>query len=149
MCLVTTKIQTRQARATTQHVVVKFTGIDHVTVIITDPDRAVRFYRDVLGLVEVSSPSTFDGAGLSVRWFLAGTQYIHLLIQSEADKPGRRHFALGVESAIRARKQLTDQGVAIRETTPIPGAERFFVSDPDGNRIELIEWKSRDEIRPL
>ena len=127
----------------------KFTGIDHVTVIITDPKRAVRFYRDVLGLCEVSSPSTFDGAGLNVRWFLAGKQYVHLLIQGEADKPGRRHFALAVENVSAAREELTRQGIPLRETTPIPGAERFFVNDPDGNRIELIEWKNRAEIRPL
>jgi hypothetical protein len=31
--------------------------------------------------------------------------------------------------------------VAIEETVKIPGAERFFVFDPDGNRIELIEWQ--------
>jgi catechol 2,3-dioxygenase-like lactoylglutathione lyase family enzyme len=128
---------------------VKFTNIDHVTVIITDPERAVAFYRDTLGLPEVSSPSTFDGAGLNVRWFKAGPQYVHLFIAAEADVPGRRHFALGVENAAAARQYLTDRDVVIRETTPIPGAERFFIADPDGNRIEIIEWKDRSEIREV
>ena len=31
--------------------------------------------------------------------------------------------------------------VATEETTPIPGADRFFVYDPDGNRVEFIEWQ--------
>ncbi len=127
----------------------RFTGIDHVTVIITDPERAVAFYRDVLGLPEVSSPSTFEGAGLKVRWFKAGQQYVHLFIAPQPDVPGRRHFALRVESAAEARTELMKRGVAIRETTPIPGAERFFVNDPDGNRIEIIEWKDTSEINPL
>lgn len=126
-----------------------FTNFDHVTVIITDPERAIAFYRDVLGLAQVSGPSTFDSAGLNVRWFKVGSQFLHLLIQPEADKPGRRHFALAVEDAAAARKHLTSLGVPIRETTPIPGAERFFVNDPDGNRIELIQWKDRSEIKPL
>ncbi len=133
----------------TQSCPVKFTHIDHVTVIITDPERAVSFYRDVLGLQEVSSPSTFEGAGLNVRWFQVGGQYVHLLISPQPDIPGRRHFALRVENAQDARKHLTDRGIPIRETTPIPGAERFFVSDPDGNRVEIIQWKDTSEIRPL
>ena len=28
----------------------------------------------------------------------------------------------------------------LEETTPIPGADRFFIADPDGNRIEIIQW---------
>ena len=117
--------------------------------IITDPERAVLFYREVLGLCEVSSPSTFEGAGLNVRWFKAGEQFVHLLISAEADKPGRRHFALRVDDAKSARTHLVQKGIPIRETALIPGAERFFISDPDGNRIEIIEWKNMSEIRPL
>jgi hypothetical protein len=30
--------------------------------------------------------------------------------------------------------------VPVAETVLIPGADRFFVSDPDGNRIEIIQW---------
>jgi hypothetical protein len=30
--------------------------------------------------------------------------------------------------------------VPVQETTPIPGADRFFILDPDGNRIEIIHW---------
>ena len=127
----------------------KFTGIDHVTVVITDPERAIAFYRDVLGLQQMTSPSTFPGAGLNVRWFKAGNQFVHLYIAAEADKPSPRHFALHVESAKAARETLQARGITIRETTPIPGAERFFVADPDGNRVEIIQWKDTSEIRPM
>lgn len=132
-----------------QRLAMQIKGIDHVTVLITDAGRAIAFYQGALGLPEVSSPSTFPEAGLSVRWLKAGEQYIHLLIAPEADKPGRRHFALHVNDAKAARKHFESKGISIRETTPIPGAERFFISDPDGNRIEIIEWKDRSEIRPL
>jgi glyoxylase I family protein len=124
-------------------------GIDHVTVLITDPARAAKFYRDVLGLTEVSIPSTFPGAGLDVRWFKLGAQYIHLFIAPQPDVPGRRHVAIQVENAAAARKKCNELGVTIRETTPIPGAERFFVNDPDGNRIEIIQWTDRGEIQTL
>ncbi len=29
------------------------------------------------------------------------------------------------------------------ETVKIPSAERFFIRDPDGNRIEVLQWERR------
>ena len=39
-----------------------------------------------------------------------------------------------------AREHFRRHGVPIQEATPIPGADRFFIFDPDGNRIEIIQW---------
>jgi catechol 2,3-dioxygenase-like lactoylglutathione lyase family enzyme len=72
-----------------------------------------------------------------------------LFIAEQPDTLGRRHFALRVENAGEARRNLVQKSIPIRETTPIPGAERFFIADPDGNRIEIIEWKDATEIRPM
>ena len=41
---------------------------------------------------------------------------------------------------VAARRHFADHHIPIQETTPIPGADRFFLSDPDGNRIEVIQW---------
>jgi catechol 2,3-dioxygenase-like lactoylglutathione lyase family enzyme len=111
--------------------------IDHCSVIITDVERSRRFYRDVLGLKEIHKPRTFD---FVVLWFDLGNMHIHLLLKDKADTISPRHFALRVADAGSARKHFRDQDVAIQETTPIPGADRFFIHDPDGNRIELIQW---------
>lgn len=126
-----------------------FSGFDHVTIVVTDPERAVAFYQEMLGLPEVSSPTTFPGAGLKVRWLQAGNQFLHLYISETQDTKSPRHFALHVDDIAAARATLTAKGVPIRETVEIPGAERFFIADPDGNRIEIIHWHSRGEIRPL
>src|SRR5689334_14106256 len=40
--------------------VIRFTAIDHCSVIITDVAKARTFYRDVLGLREIPKPKTFD-----------------------------------------------------------------------------------------
>jgi catechol 2,3-dioxygenase-like lactoylglutathione lyase family enzyme len=53
---------------------------------------------------------------------------------------GQRHFALRVADVSAARKQCIAQGLPTAETTLIPGADRFFIRDPDGNRIEIIRW---------
>ena len=113
------------------------TQIDHCSVIITDVERSRRFYREVLGLKEIPKPRTFD---FVVVWFDLGNQHLHLLLKDRADSLSPRHFALRVADIAAARAQCRAHGIAMQETTPIPGAERFFISDPDGNRIEIIQW---------
>lgn len=113
------------------------TQIDHVSVLISDVERSRRFYRDLLGLKEIAKPRTFD---FVVLWFDLGDQQIHLLHKAEADSRSPRHFALRVADVPAARRYFQERSVPIQETTPIPDADRFFISDPDGNRIEIIQW---------
>src|SRR5438094_2346736 len=111
--------------------------IDHVSVLITDLERSRRFYRDLLGLKEIAKPRTFD---FVVLWFDLGNQQLHLLLKDRPDTLSPRHFALRVSDAPAARAYFRAHDVAIQETTLIPGADRFFIADPDGNRIEIIQW---------
>jgi catechol 2,3-dioxygenase-like lactoylglutathione lyase family enzyme len=114
------------------------THIDHVSVLVTDVGRARRFYAGVLGLTEIPKPKTFDFVAL---WFdLGGGHTLHLLKKPEPDTVSPRHFCLRVTDAAAAREHFARHGVETRETTLIPGADRFFVSDPDGNRIEVLQW---------
>jgi catechol 2,3-dioxygenase-like lactoylglutathione lyase family enzyme len=114
------------------------THMDHCSVIITDVARSRRFYRDVLRLREIGAPNTFDFVAL---WFdLGGGQTLHLLLKPTADTISPRHFALHVADASAARDHFRSKDIAIEETTEIPHCDRFFVRDPDGNRIELIQW---------
>lgn len=113
------------------------THIDHVSVIITDLERSRRFYRDLLGLKEIAKPRTFD---FSVLWFELGGQQLHLLLKPDADSISARHFALRVRDVPAARAYFRDRGIDVQETTPIPACDRFFIFDPDENRIEVIQW---------
>jgi catechol 2,3-dioxygenase-like lactoylglutathione lyase family enzyme len=113
------------------------THLDHCSVLITDVDRSRRFYHDLLGLREIAKPRTFD---FVVVWFDLGGQHLHLLLKDRPDTPSPRHFALRVADAAAARAHFAAHHVPVEETTPIPGADRFFVHDPDGNRIEVIQW---------
>jgi catechol 2,3-dioxygenase-like lactoylglutathione lyase family enzyme len=118
--------------------VIRFTHIDHCSVLITDLARARAFYVGVLGLTEIPKPKTFDFVAL---WFrLEDGQTLHLLQKPQPDTRSPRHFALRVPDARLAREHFRAHGVEIQETGPIPHCDRFFVSDPDGNRIELIQW---------
>jgi catechol 2,3-dioxygenase-like lactoylglutathione lyase family enzyme len=111
--------------------------IDHCSVLITDVERSRRFYGGVLGLKEINRPRTFDFVAL---WFDLGGQHVHLLLKNNPDAISPRHFALRVADVAAAREHFRRHGVAVEEAPLIPGAERFFVADPDGNRIEIIQW---------
>ncbi len=108
--------------------------IDHVSVLITDLERSRRFYGGLLGLPELHKPRTFD---FEVLWFDLGDQHLHLLLKARPDAESPRHFALRVSDAARARAYFRAHGVETQETTLIHGADRFFIRDPDGNRVSL------------
>ena len=119
----------------------QFSQIQHCSVVVQNLERAAAFYRDVLGLTEIEIPSTFKPAGLNVRWFRLGAQQIHLLQGAENPPNTQHHMALQVDDAQAARAWMKAKGFEVEETILIPGADRFFVRDPDGNLIEIIEWK--------
>ncbi len=115
----------------------KLTGIHHVSILVSDMEGSVAWYQERLGLAEVPRPSNFV---TPVRWFQLGEQQLHLIPSDEPDAVSPRHFALHVDDCDAARDTLCGRGVEVRETVPIAGAKRFFIADPDGNNIEVIEW---------
>jgi glyoxylase I family protein len=118
----------------------KLSGIHHVSILVSDMERSVAWYREVLGLNEVKRPSNFV---TPVRWFELGEQQIHLIPADHPDAVSPRHFALHVDDCQAARETLAGRGVELQETVPIAGADRFFIADPDGNNLELIQWFRR------
>lgn len=114
--------------------------IDHVSVLITDVERSRHFYGELLGLAdkEIAPPKTFD---FVVVWYDLGNQHLHLLLKENPDTESSRHFALRVEDIEGARNYFREREVPIQETVKIPSADRFFIKDPDGNRIEIIQWE--------
>src|SRR6516164_6156201 len=108
----------------------EITQLDHCSVLITDVERSRRFYGGLLGLREIARPRTFD---FVVVWYDLGNQHLQLLLKDRPDAVSPRHFALRVADCAAARSYFRAHGVPTQETTPIPGADRFFIADPDGN----------------
>ena len=119
----------------------QFSQIQHCSVVVQSLERAATFYREVLGLTEIEIPSTFKLAGLNVRWFRLGSQQIHILLGNENQPNSQQHMAVQVDDAQAARLWMKEKGIDFEETILIPGADRFFVRDPEDNLIEIIEWK--------
>lgn len=131
--------------------------IQHVGLVVSDLDRARRFYAGALGLEEVPRPRNFafDGA-----WFRFGGTEIHLLSDAHATggagqpDPGAgamrgmtRHLAFEVDDLELARARLDENGVEL-EGGPMPrgdGYEQVFFRDPDGHVLELFQWTGEDQ----
>jgi glyoxylase I family protein len=126
--------------ASNPYFTMKLTGIHHVSILVPDMEAAVAWYCGALGLTEVKRPSNFV---TPVRWFELGEQQIHLIPAEEPDAVSPRHFAIHVDDCRAAREELMGRGVEIQETVPIAGADRFFIADPAGNNLEIIQWFRR------
>lgn len=116
----------------------RVTHIDHVSVIITDVARSREFYSRVLGLQEIPAPKEFDFVAV---WYDLGGGYLHLLLKPQPDTISPRHFCLCTPDVKAAREHMSRMGVPVEETVKIAAADRFFVRDPDGNRIEILQWE--------
>ena len=119
------------------------TRLHHVSLIVADTARALRFWRDLVGLeVLPDRPDLgYPGAWLD----LGGGQQLHLLEVPNPDpatgRPahvGRdRHLALAVEDLDAWAARLEAAGVAF--TRSRSGRRALFCRDPDGNGLELVE----------
>jgi len=111
--------------------------IDHCTLIVTDVAKARAFYGGLLGLNEIPPPREFDFVAV---WFDLGGHYLHLLLKPEPDTPSPRHICFLVEDVRALRESYRSRGIPMDETVMIAAADRFFIRDPFGNRIELLQW---------
>lgn len=110
-------------------------GIHHVSLNVSDVDRAVAFYVGLLGLRVLDRPDfSFAGAWLAAP---DGRQ-IHLIHADVPDDRGQ-HMAFGVDDLDAAVDHLRDAGVEVRGPKFVADTSirQAFFSDPDGNRLEL------------
>jgi len=118
-------------------------NLDHVVVRVADVDRALGFYRDVLGCVPARIVER-----LGLHQLRAGRSMIDLIDAKGPlgdDRQGRNmdHFAIRIEpfDAAAIRAYLARHGIAAGEPEPRYGAEgsgpSIYITDPDGNIVEL------------
>ena len=114
-------------------------GIDHVQLAMPPGGEAQAraFYAGILGLDEIPKPAELAGRGGA--WFGNGAVTIHLGVEQEFRPACKAHPALLVEGLAELVTRLEDAGHPIRRDVQLAGNERVHVSDPFGNRIELME----------
>jgi catechol 2,3-dioxygenase-like lactoylglutathione lyase family enzyme len=117
-------------------------GLNHIQIEAPTgcEDAARAFFGELLGLAEIEKPANLRGRG--GVWFACGVQQIHIGVVADFVPRRKGHPALEVRDLAGWRDRLTAAGVAITEDTPLPGWQRFYIADPWGNRLELLERDS-------
>jgi len=149
---------------------VRTSGIDHISVTVSDLDRSLAFYRDLLGIPllgrgEESGSAVASVTGLTdARFYFAdldlGSGQILELLQYVRPKgirlkprvfdSGSGHLALRVDNLDNTLRRLKREGILPR-AAPVElrgpewwrGARCVYVSDPDDVTVELVERSSR------
>jgi catechol 2,3-dioxygenase-like lactoylglutathione lyase family enzyme len=115
-------------------------ALHHVQVAIPrgEEDRARAFYGGVLGLIEIPKPANQrERGGL---WYRVGALELHIGVEDDFRPAKKAHPALLVDD-LAAVVALTEAAghPPKPDALVIEGYDRVFVSDPFGNRIELLQ----------
>jgi catechol 2,3-dioxygenase-like lactoylglutathione lyase family enzyme len=100
-------------------------------------DDARAFYCVVLGMTEQPKPENLARRGGA--WFTAGDAQVHLGVEDDFRPAKKAHPALLVTDLPQLLGRCRTAGYAVNTDEPLPGFDRAYVTDPFGNRIELLE----------
>lgn len=127
------------------------TGIGHVHLKVSDLERAIRFYHDVLGF-ELTQRYGRQAAFLS-----AGNYHHHIGLntwESASGSPppsgttGLYHLAILYPTRADladALRRLLDAGIPLQGASDHGVSEALYLRDPDGNGVELYWDRPREQ----
>jgi catechol 2,3-dioxygenase len=127
------------------------TRIGHVHLTVANLDRALAFYRDVLGL-EVTTRYGQEAVFLS-----AGGYHHHVALNTWAGEgapapapgtTGLYHFAMlypDRKALATALKSVLDHRIPLEGASDHGVSEAIYLRDPDGNGVELYRDRPKEE----
>ena len=138
-------------------------AIRHVGIVVTNLNKALHFYRDLLGLkvtnkmvergdyidkisglknVKVTTVKMAAGDGNLVELLYFHSHPVKTIIKKEMYEVGISHVAFTVDNIDVEYRRLLKAGVQFNappQISPDGYAKVTFCKDPDGNLIELVQ----------
>lgn len=113
------------------------TGCHTTWAFVSDMDRAVEFYGDVLGLLpNIVSPYWSE--------FVAGQLKVGLHPGNPPSEPKGWFLGLAADSLKELRQQVENSsGKVIDDYHETPGGVVLTIADPDGNPIQVVQPGSK------
>lgn len=116
---------------------------------VTDLDRSLAFYT-ALGHAELGRVEGGDAARLMILKFPGEPAASLELVHRPGDGPvdvgsGFDHLAIQLDTLAKTLETLAEAGLRpepIQHPGGPDGPKTSWLTDPDGNRIELVEWPS-------
>ena len=118
----------------------------HTCIRVMDLEKSLKFYKEALGLIETKRKdfpeNEFTLVYLSNE---VGGYEIELTYNYDPEKPyelgnGFSHIAIGVENLEEMREKHISLDYKVTDLKGLPGEEPhyYFVTDPDGYKVEVI-----------
>jgi len=139
-------------------------GFNHASFTVSDMDRSLAFYRDLLGMTleadrELQAPhisriTGFPGTHMRVANLRVAGLMLEMIQYREpaGERPalrtcnvGNAHVAFDVEDLPKVCRELSARGVQFRSepvaipSGPLQGGYVVYLSDPDGITLEFIQ----------
>lgn len=124
-----------------------FKKVNHIAVICQNYEKSLVFYRDILGLTVISEEWRAERQSMMTKMALNGEYLIELFTfpstpnrLSHPEACGLRHLAFSVTDLQEVIHFLEEKGIAhepVRQDAQ--GVRCFFMADPDGLPIEIVE----------
>ncbi len=111
-------------------------GIDIAAYLVKDPQAAIAFYRDVLGM----KPTEIDPEGRGAEFTLADGSTFGVWKPEEGGSGGAMMFA--VDDAKAAVEHYRARGLQLSDLVESPVCYMAFGSDPEGNGFIIHQRKA-------
>ena len=128
---------------------VPVTGVSELVLEVVDLEEAERFYAGVLGL-----PVVERWPDREAIWVMAGERTRIGLWRPQVGLAGGRgglhvHFAMHIAESDyeRAVEQIRGRGQEVQELAFEGAGRAAYVTDPDGNVVELWTWDVSEHLR--
>ncbi|KMT22228.1 VOC family protein [Clostridium cylindrosporum] len=118
----------------------------HTCIRVMDLEASLKFYSEALGFVE-SSRKDFPEYKFTIVYMTDenGTYDLELTYNYNQETPyeignGFSHIAVGVEDLEGLREEHIKSGYEVTDLKGLPGEKPryYFVTDPDGYKVEVI-----------
>ena len=125
------------------------TRLLHTRYRVNDLDKTAKFYKEVLGLKEVSRHQSSRGSTLAFFEVSPGGEQIELCQYAPSGpvvvQPDLTHIALEVDDLEAFAKEAAAKGYPLSEeiSTTSSGSKIAFIDGPEGYEFELIEKKKK------
>jgi catechol 2,3-dioxygenase-like lactoylglutathione lyase family enzyme len=113
----------------------RLVGINHVALEVADLERSLDFYGRIFEL-------RLRGRSERAAFIDIGDQFLALMETRSSPPDASRHFGLVVDDKAATRQALEAAGADI-----LPGGRLDFL-DPDGNRVEIVQYDQIQFTKP-
>jgi len=127
---------------------VRIQKLDHFAIYVTDLERSEKFYRQHLGMsvrARIGTEQVLLNCGDTLLALFAKPN-LQTPVEpgAQADPLGRVHFAVNVSASDwqAARAEYKAAHVPVSEPINWGDHDCFYITDPDGNLIELMSWRA-------